>query len=172
MTEGNAPIGRDAAIDAVATALEATGTPWEQPEPGHFVVTLPGECKLATTCSIVVGEHSVSVQAFVVRRPDENAAAVHRWLLERNLRVYGVAYALDAHGDVFLAGRLPHAAVTPAEVDRVLGSVLLEADGALNTLLELGFGESIRREWEWRRKRGESTANLAAFAHLARPSQD
>jgi hypothetical protein len=33
-------------------------------------------------------------------------------------------------------------------------------------ILELGFAESIRQEWAWRRSRGESTANLAAFIHL------
>jgi hypothetical protein len=40
------------------------------------------------------------------------------------------------------------------------------ADSGFNTILELGFASSIRGEWVWRRSRGESTANLAAFAHL------
>jgi hypothetical protein len=41
-------------------------------------------------------------------------------------------------------------------------------------MLEIGFGSAIRREWDWRVSRGESTANLAAFAHLfgePRPAQ-
>ena len=58
------------------------------------------------------------------------------------------------------------AAVTAAEVDRLLGSVAETADDSFNTILELGFADSIRREWAWRRSRGESTANLAAFTHL------
>jgi hypothetical protein len=33
-------------------------------------------------------------------------------------------------------------------------------------MLEIGFGSSIRREWDWRVKRGESLANLQAFKHL------
>ena len=53
------------------------------------------------------------------------------------------------------------------ELDRVLGSVLEYADGAFNTLLELGFGSSIRREWAWRVKNDESLANLQAFADFA-----
>ena len=40
------------------------------------------------------------------------------------------------------------------------------ADDSFNVILELGFAESIRREWVWRRSRGESTANLEAFRHL------
>ena len=39
--------------------------------------------------------------------------------------------------------------------------------GSFNTLLELGFGSSIRREWAWRVKRGESLANLQAFKAFA-----
>ena len=139
----------------------------EEPEPGRFVVVLPGERKQRTTCSMVVGEHALTVQAFVARHVDENEAAVFRWLLERNLRMYAVAFALDHHGDIYLTGRLPLSSVTPDEVDRLLGSVLEYADGSFNTILEMGFGSSITREWEWRLARGESTANLEAFQHLA-----
>ena len=106
------------------------------------------------------------LNAFVVRRPDENHESFYRWLLERNLRLYGVTYAIDRLGDVYLSGRLPLAAVTPEEVDRLLGSVLENSDGSFNVLLELGFASSIRKEYAWRVSRGESTRNLAAFTHL------
>ncbi|PBC62922.1 hypothetical protein BKI49_16905 [Streptomyces sp. Tue6028] len=139
---------------------------WESPEPGTYVVKLPGTRKLSTTVSLIVGKHSLSLNAFVIRHPDENAEAVHRWLLERNLKLYGVGYAVDPLGDVYLVGKLPLAAVTAQEVDRLLGSVLEAADGAFNTLLELGFASAIRREYAWRVSRGESTRNLDAFSHL------
>ena len=87
-------------------------------------------------------------------------------MLRRNARLYGVHYALDRLGDIHLIGRIPLHAVTAAEVDRVLGQVLEAADGDFNTLLELGFATSIRREYAWRTERGESTANLQAFEHL------
>jgi hypothetical protein len=139
---------------------------WESPSDGTYVVTLPGTRKLSTTCSLRLGRHSLSVNAFVVRRPDENHEAVHRWLLERNTRLYGVSYAIDQLGDIYLVGRLPLSAVTPEELDRVLGTVLENADGSFNTLLEMGFASAIRKEYAWRTARGESTRNLAAFAHL------
>ncbi|MFD5320615.1 YbjN domain-containing protein [Streptomyces sp. NPDC127098] len=164
--------GVEGAAGALEAALRESGAEWESPAPGRYVVTLPGTRKLSTTCSLVVGRHSLSVNAFVIRRPDENAAAVHRWLLERNTRLYGVAYAVDATGDVYLVGRLPLAAITPEEIDRLLGTVLEQADGSFNTLLELGFATAIRKEYAWRTARGESTRNLDAFAHLTRPAQD
>ncbi|MCS0638773.1 YbjN domain-containing protein [Streptomyces sp. LP05-1] len=162
---------RDAdARRVIEGTLDDAGLSWESPAPGSYVVTLPGTHKLSTTLSLRLGNHSLSLNAFVVRHPDENASGVHRWLLERNLKLYGVGYAVDGLGDIYLTGKLPRAAVTPEELDRLLGSVLEAADGAFNTLLELGFASAIRKEYAWRVARGESTRNLAAFAHLTRPS--
>ncbi|WP_046499054.1 type III secretion system chaperone family protein [Streptomyces odonnellii] len=152
----------------VEQALDSAELTWESPRPGSYVVTLPGTRKLSTTCSLLVGRHALSLNAFVVRRPDENAEAVHRWLLERNLKLYGVSYAVDRLGDIYLTGKLPLAAVTEDEIDRLLGSVLEAADGSFNTLLELGFASAIRKEYAWRVSRGESTRNLDAFEHLTR----
>ena len=126
-------------------------------------VVLPGERKLQTTCRFEVGDHALSVHAFVARNPDENHEVVYRWLLECNLKMYAVSFAVDAAGDIYLDGRLPLHAVTAEEVDRLLGAVLTYADESFNTILELGFATSIRREWDWRRSRGESTRNLDAF---------
>jgi hypothetical protein len=70
---------------------------------------------------------------------------------------------VDHNGDIYLDGRIPLSAVTPEEIDRLLGSVLTYADESFNTILELGFASSIRKEWEWRLARGESTGNLDAF---------
>ncbi|MEU0127505.1 MULTISPECIES: YbjN domain-containing protein [unclassified Streptomyces] len=163
--------GGTAAAQVIEATLNDAELEWESPEPGEYVVKLPGTRKLSTTCSLRVGRHSLALDAFVIRHPDENDAAVHRWLLEHNLRLYGVSYAIDRLGDIYLAGRLPLSAVTPEELDRLLGSVLEAADGAFNPLLELGFASAIRKEYAWRVERGESTRNLDAFAHLTqRPS--
>lgn len=160
------------ARSTIEQALREAELEWESPGEGTYVVTLPGTRKLSTTCSLAVGKHSLSVNAFVVRRPDENHAAVHRWLLERNTRLFGVSYALDKLGDIYLTGRLPLSAVTPEEMDRLLGAVLENADGSFNTLLEMGFASAIRREYDWRTSRGESTRNLDAFTHLTGGTPD
>jgi hypothetical protein len=154
------------ACAAVEQALAEAGLEWESPQPGTYVTQLPGTRKLSTTCQLIVGRHTLSLNAFVVRHPDENHEAFYRWLLERNVRLYGVAYAVDRLGDVYLTGRLPVSAVTAEEVDRLLGAVAENADGSFNVLLELGFASSIRREYAWRVSRGESTRNLDAFTHL------
>jgi hypothetical protein len=154
---------RDDAIGVLREVLADSELEWKELSDGVFMVVLPGERKLQTPCRLDVGPHALGVHAFVCRQPDENHERVYRWLLERNLRLFGVAFAVDQTGDIYLDGRLPLSSVTPEELDRLLGAVLSYSDESFNTILELGFATSIRREWEWRTARGESTANLEAF---------
>ena len=159
------------AIETVRRTLGDSDLEWQEIAPGVFTVVLPGERKLQTPVRLDVGTHALGVHAFVARRPDENHERVYRWLLERNLKMFGVAFAVDHMGDIYLDGRLPLTTVTPEEVDRLLGAVLTYSDESFNTILELGFATSIRKEWEWRLARGESTKNLEAFQGL-RPADE
>jgi hypothetical protein len=149
--------------ETIRSYLDDNEVDYDEVGDGVFAITLPGEKKLQTPVRLDVGPHALGIHAFVCRKPDENHEGVYRWLLQRNLKMYGVAFALDAVGDIYLDGRLPLSAVTPDELDRLLGSVLSYADESFNAILELGFASSIRKEWEWRRLRGESTRNLEAF---------
>ena len=135
-------------------------------------MTLPGTHKLKTLCNLVVGEHALRVEAFVMRQPDENREQLWSWLLQRNARMYGVAFAIDGNGDVYLVGRVSLHAVNADELDRLLGSVLTYADESFDTMLEIGFGSAIRREWRWRVERGEPLDNLRAFQHLVEDGGD
>ncbi|MGV9615500.1 type III secretion system chaperone family protein [Nocardia xishanensis] len=146
----------------------------EYTRPGDdvFVVVLPGERKLKTTLMLTVGKHGVRIESFVCRKPDENFEGVYKFLLRRNRRLYGVAYTLDRIGDIYLVGRIATHAVTEDELDRIFGQVLEAVDADFNVLLELGFAESIRREWKWRVSRGESLKNLRAFEHLVESSEN
>ena len=144
----------------------------EETAEGVFSFSLPGEKKLQTAVRLDIGAHAVGVHAFVCRNPDEDHEAVYRWLLQRNLRMYGVSFALDRLGDIYLDGRLPLSTLTAEELDRLLGSVLTYADESFNTILELGFGSSIRKEWEWRTLRGEPTHNLEAFRGWLESGED
>jgi len=158
------------AVERLGAVLAEQDVDFTQ-EDAVFHLELPGVRKLKTPVRMEVGPHSLIVDAFVCRRPDENFEGVYRWLLERNPRMFGFAFGIDALGDMYLSARLPHTIISADEVDRLLGSVLSYADDAFNRILELGFATSIRKEWEWRLAAGESTANLAAFEAL-RPTTD
>ncbi|AZG47964.1 type III secretion system chaperone family protein [Gordonia insulae] len=158
-------------VELLETALTEREISFSRKDSGgaqadHLLLELPGERKLTTTVLLTAGPHGVRVEAFVCRRPDEDHEGVYRYLLRRNRRLYGVAYTIDNTGDIYLVGRISGDALSADEIDRVLGQVLEAADGDFNTLLEIGFVTSIRREWAWRVSRGESLRNLLAFEHL------
>lgn len=155
---------REQALAAVRRTLEDADLEHEGgARDGELVVTLPGEKKLKTVVSLVVGEQALSVSAFVIRNADENHEEFYRHLLRRNLRMPLLAYSIDASGDVYVGGRIPLRAVTEELVDQVLGVVLDAADAPFNELLLLGFRSSMQKEWDWRVSRGESLRNLEAF---------
>ena len=151
---------------AIQAALDGLGLSYEHPEPSAYLIRLEGEHKLVTMTWLIAGEHSLQVEAFFCRQPDENHATFYRFLLERSARMYGVHFALDRTGDVYLTGRLPLSAISEGEIDTLLGCVLTYSDEMFNEALRIGFASAIQREWAWREKRGESLANLLPFADL------
>ncbi len=155
--------------EVLRSSLDDTGLAYQRERAGAYLVRLEGTSKLATMTWLVAGEHSLLVEAFFCRRPAEDEGRFYRFLLERNARMFGVGFSVDRLGDVYLLGRLPLCAVTADELDRLLGCVLTYSDEAFDTALQIGFGSAIRKEWEWRVKRGESLANLSAFARFADP---
>jgi hypothetical protein len=151
--------------ETIVNFLQSEKIDFEQ-DGKSFLITLKGEKKLQTHCALIVGDHSLSINAFVIRKPDENEDRVHHWCMSKNASMYGLAFAINQLGDIYLVGRLPMDAVNAQELDRILGSVLQYSDSSFNPLLEIGFANAIRREWAWRLSRGESLSNLEAFAHL------
>lgn len=156
------------AAEARLTAyLDGAGITWELGgREAEYVVTLPGEQKLKTVVSLLVRDRTTSVSAFVIRNPDENHEEFYRTLLRKNLRLTGIAYAIDTDGDVYVRGELQTETVDEDRLDQLFGVILAAADAAFNELLALGFLSSMKKEWAWRMSRGESTKNLDAFRHL------
>src|SRR6185437_14052161 len=97
--------GPEQAVELIRRTLIDAELQFEEPSPGTFVANLPGQKRLKTSCWLTVGAQGLAVEAFVMRRPDENADAVHRWLLAHNARMFAVGWAIDDAGDVYLTGR-------------------------------------------------------------------
>src|SRR5512142_236609 len=139
----------ESAADAVAAALKSLGLDYENPRPGAFLVKLAGQHKLATMTWLVAGKHSLGVEAFFCRQPDENHEAFYRFLLERNGRMYGDHFSLDPVGDVYLTGHLPLSAVSADDIDRLLGCELRHGPGTRLRLRDqagVGLAGQARRE--------------------------
>lgn len=149
--------------ESLRAVLDGLGVEYEQLGEGEFMVSLRGEHKLVTNTVLTVGETVLVVEAFFMRGPDENHDQVYAFLLRRNLRTFGVHFALDKLGDVYLTGRVPLAAINAADIDTLLGGVLAAADECFDPVISLGFAAAIRAEKAWRDKHGLDHANLAPF---------
>ncbi len=154
------------ALEILCDSLKESKIEFEALDSSTLLVTVPGEKKLYTNVIFKVSDKTLSVNAFVIRKPDQNVERVHEWLLRHNASNYLLSYAVNDLGDIYLVGRLPIGLVSREELDRILGAIHEYCDSSFNTLLELGFADAIRREWAWRVSRGESVANLEAFKHL------
>ncbi|GAB47165.1 YbjN domain-containing protein [Mobilicoccus pelagius] len=144
----------------------------EGARPGELVLSLPGENKLRTACSLIAGSRVLSISAFVIRNPDENHTSVYRFLLRRNLTMPILGYSIDDSGDVYLTGQVPIREVDEPFLDQLLGIVVAGTDDIFNELLVLGFLGSMRKEWQWRISREESLANLEAFRKVLQQEED
>ena len=108
--------------------LESHDLNYEQKDENTYLITLPGETKQQTHCALIIGDHSLSINAFVIRKPDENKEKVYEYLLKKNASMYSIAFAINEFVDIFLLGRLTLPAVNVKEIDRILVAVLQYAD--------------------------------------------
>jgi len=93
------------AREVIGDFLSSHDLDFDRPNENSFFITLPGEKKLETHCALIIGDHSLTVSAFVIRKPDSNSAAVHEWMLKQNGGMYSVTYAINELGDIYLVGR-------------------------------------------------------------------
>ena len=150
----------------LAEVLTGLGVPYESADPGAFLIRLEGQHKLVTMAWLIIAQHSLRAEAFFCRQPEDNHAEFYRFLLRRSAPMFGVHFTLDAAGDVYLTGRLPLAAITATDIDRLLGCILTYSDDNFDQALMIGFAGAIQREYAWRVSRGESLRNLRPFARL------
>ena len=157
---GGMSAGDPAAV--LAAGLEAAGVEWSQPSTGLLRGHPARHPQAVHHLLMSVGAHALTINAFVARRPDENHVEVYRWLLERNARMYALAFTIDARRH--LSGR-----PRPAHLDRRRRGrpAARQRPGVRRRRVQPDPGARLRLGHPPRVRlaglRGESTANLAAF---------
>lgn len=122
----------------------------ERPSGSGWVLQLKGEKKHSITVILALRERTLALESFFMRRPAENHAEVYGMFLRANMRTYGIRFALDDMGDVFIVTRLPLQAITEDELDRLLGAVLTTSDEMFMPAIEVGFASYLARDLAWR----------------------
>jgi len=117
---------------------------------GRWVAQLAGERKLTIPLSLSIHADTLHLESFFMRRPQENEAKFYEVLLRRNARAYGLGFALDGLGDVYLVGKRSLDGLDEREMDRIIGSLLIEADGMFDAMIEIGFATYLEADRRWR----------------------
>lgn len=121
----------------------------------RWAAQLRGERKLTIPIMVVIRGDRISFESFFMRKPHENLDRFYDLLLRRNMRAYGVHFALDAVGDVYLVGSRALVGLDEAELDRVVGSILIEADGLFDAAIGIGFASYLEADMAWRARNAQ-----------------
>jgi hypothetical protein len=110
-------------------------------EPGErrWYVRMRGEEKEITTVWLTLGQRTLRYETYVLPAPEENEVAFYEQLLRRNDSLVGCHFSIGVEDAVFLRGDLPVAALTEAELDRILGTLLATVERCFRPLLQVGF---------------------------------
>lgn len=141
-------------LETVRAFLARAEIPHKDAGPAAVAAQLRGERKLTIPVMITRATGALRFETFFMRKPMERRDEFYEMLLRRNMRARGVAFALDAVGDVYLVATVPEAAIDDDELDRIMGAVLIEADGMFNAAIEIGFGSYLAADLAWRARGG------------------
>jgi hypothetical protein len=107
-------------------------------------VLVPSARRGVVPLNVVAAERTLSLQAFFIRGPDRDHAAVYAHLLRKNADLRGWRFALDGHGDVYLLAEAPVEDLTSDALDGLLGAFATYVDEMFDGVMRLGFDVGAR----------------------------
>jgi hypothetical protein len=140
--------------EAIERFFEQAEIPFKQVGDGQWAAQLRGERKHTIPLGIALVGERVVFESFFMRRPQEARDDFYELLLRRNMRSYGVHFALDADGDVYIVGARGVTGLNEDELDRIVGSILMEADGLFDAAIAIGFKSYLEADMAWRARGG------------------
>lgn len=144
------------AAETIERFFEQADIPYKRVAEGQWAAQFSGERKHTIPLGVAISGDRVQFESFFMRRPQENREQFYEMLLRRNARAYGVHFAIDAEGDVFLVGARSAEGLDVDELDRIVGSILIEADGLFNAAISVGFKSYLEADMAWRARNAGS----------------
>jgi len=114
----------------------------EGSEPRWFI-RVNGEEKSVFSVWFMLRQRSLFVETYVLPAPEENAAAVYEYLLRRNLRIFGMSFAIGEEDAIYLTGEIHNRDVCDAELDRLLGTAYLVTEQCFRPAMRLAFASKF-----------------------------
>lgn len=119
---------------------EAQRVPGEVP---RWYVRLRGEQKDAIAIWFTLRERTLHYESYVLPAPEENHAAFFEQLLRRNLKLYGLTFAIGAEDGVYLVGQRSAADVDDDALDWIVGTMYHTVEQCFRPALRIGFASRM-----------------------------
>lgn len=126
-------------IEDLDSALADLDLEVATPAPRTRIVRIPAEPRGPLALTLVAGERTVALQAFLIRRPDRSAEEIHRHLLHSHWGSAPWRFALDELGDIYVLASLDQADLDTSALDGVLGVLSVLVSQVYDGLLRTGF---------------------------------
>lgn len=110
----------------------------------RWFVRVHGEEKDVFTVWFTLRQRTLHYETYVMPAPEENEGRLYEYLLRRNARLYGAAFAIGVEDAVFLVGQLANGAITEPELDRVLGSLYAWVEQHFRPAMRIGFATRFK----------------------------
>jgi hypothetical protein len=105
----------------------------------QWYVRMRGEAKEFTTVWLTLGQRTLRYETYVMPAPEEQHAQLYELALRRNNTLVGAHFSIGAEDGVFLRGELPLAALSEAELDRIIGSLYAYVEANFPAMIRIGF---------------------------------
>jgi len=116
----------------------------DAPGTRRWFVRVRGEAKDVFTIRFHLQQRTLGYETYVMPAPEENHQRFYEHLLERNLGLFGGAFAIGEEGAIFLRGALHNELVTvDDELDRVLGSLYAWVEQFFQPALRIGYASKF-----------------------------
>lgn len=115
---------------------------WAGDHEGRRGIRVAQQARDFTTIWFDIGEHTLSVEAYLLPSPPRRQTEVYRMCLLRNASSWPVFISLDRHGDLYIRGRWPLTEVSTATIDGLVGAVYELVELTFKPLVRIGFRAS------------------------------
>lgn len=107
-------------------------------------VRLAGEEKSVFTVWLLIGQHTLHHETFVMPAPIENHAEFYAHLLRRNHTLRGLAFTIGAEDAIYLEGRIPLAGLDAVALDEVIGMHVEAVERCFRPAMRIGWRSMFR----------------------------
>ena len=121
--------------DPAVVAVEKIGA-----RPAAWYVRFSGEAKANYSAEFTLNQRSLHFSTYFIPPPEENENEFHRHLLQRNAKLFGMAFVVGQENAIYIEGRLSNRLIMEdGELDRILGSLFAYTEQFFPTAARIGF---------------------------------